>query len=58
MSANGLKAYIARAKYLLELQPKRDLDIIQINLLSDYFITKSGVDIESIGDFNIEHAKF
>jgi len=28
MAANGLKAYIARAKYLLELQPKRDLDII------------------------------
>jgi hypothetical protein len=40
------------------MQPMRDLDVIRIIELHTHLIKKLDVDIETIGDFNIDQAQF
>ena len=59
LTLKGLQAYSARLGYLYQMQPKKDLDILKINNLTEDSLFNNEIDLNTISEFQIgEHSKF
>ena len=41
-----------------KMEPHRDLDIVKINELHNHIINRVKVDLDRIGEFNVDNAQF
>ncbi len=54
VALNGLLAYQKRLRFLIDIKPARDIEVIKINELAEHAINKCDIDISTISDFSIQ----